>query len=172
MREEQAHAEYDALLGWINRADLHLPDLYGPGRSFRTNAQRFRAVRPYPPDPPPGGRPVLEEADVRAAASRVFRGPARSEPREGQPAGLVYLPESGDRSRPDSDRWREFGARDADRLGVRFVDLVETFRALPPDEGQRFFVIPYRRSHYNPGGNAWVARELRARLFTAPVESR
>lgn len=54
MAEEQKHAEYDAQLGWVNRPNLDLPDLYGRGVGFRTNGQRFRADHDYPPEPPAG----------------------------------------------------------------------------------------------------------------------
>jgi hypothetical protein len=42
---ERAHTEYDAELGWVNRPNVSLPDLYGPGASLHTNAQRFRGTR-------------------------------------------------------------------------------------------------------------------------------
>jgi hypothetical protein len=41
---ERSHTEYDAELGWVNRPKLSLPDLYGPGASLHTNAQRFRGT--------------------------------------------------------------------------------------------------------------------------------
>lgn len=41
---ERAHTEYDAELGWVNRPNVALDDLYGPGASLHTNAQRFRGT--------------------------------------------------------------------------------------------------------------------------------
>ena len=34
--------QYDSLLGWVNKPNLELPDLYGPSAGLRTNAQGFR----------------------------------------------------------------------------------------------------------------------------------
>lgn len=39
---ERIHTEYDPLLGWINKPDLYIKDMYGPGKYFQTNSQRFR----------------------------------------------------------------------------------------------------------------------------------
>ena len=39
------HTEYDPELGWVNRANVHLPDLYGPDRPFTTDDLAFRATR-------------------------------------------------------------------------------------------------------------------------------
>lgn len=41
---ERAHTEYDAELGWINKANSFHPNLYGPGIGLHTNAQRFRGT--------------------------------------------------------------------------------------------------------------------------------
>jgi hypothetical protein len=46
---ERAHTEYDAELGWVNRPNVALPNLYGPGASLHTNAQRFRGTRDVEP---------------------------------------------------------------------------------------------------------------------------
>jgi hypothetical protein len=51
---ERAHTEYDPELGWVNRPKVSLPDLYGPGASLHTNAQRFRGKREVTRDAPPG----------------------------------------------------------------------------------------------------------------------
>jgi len=51
---ERSHTEYDPELGWVNRPKLSLPDLYGPGASLHTNAQRFRGERDVPRAAPPG----------------------------------------------------------------------------------------------------------------------
>jgi len=39
---ERLHTEYDPLLGWINKRNVNIPDMYGPGIYLRTNAQRYR----------------------------------------------------------------------------------------------------------------------------------
>jgi hypothetical protein len=45
--QEEAHARYDADLGWSHRPLLQLPALYGPGARFTTNAQGFRSTEAY-----------------------------------------------------------------------------------------------------------------------------
>lgn len=49
---ERLYTEYDPLVGWINKPNVSIDDLYGPGVFVKTNAQRFRdaeAVRPTVP---------------------------------------------------------------------------------------------------------------------------
>lgn len=53
---ERIHTEYDPLLGWINRPNLLIRDMYGPGKHFRTNSQRFRNDGDFPVTVPPGSR--------------------------------------------------------------------------------------------------------------------
>lgn len=45
-RAEAAHIERDTLLGWINKANLSLPDLYALGVGITTDVHRFRRVGP------------------------------------------------------------------------------------------------------------------------------
>ena len=312
MAEEQTHGEYDALLGWINRPPLHLPDLYGHGGTFTTNHQRFRAGRDYPAEPPAGVRRIvcsgdsftmghsvaddqawcallaatmpavetvnmgmaaygidqaflwyrrdgaalghdlqllafitpdfdrmaldtfggypkpylrveggtlqvenvpvpqvfdgvlrrrrqreavtnlamvrnglavlerlgiqttateqrkLSDAQVRDVTARIFEDLRDMNRSKGSRLVLVYLPRTGDKQSLESDPWRTFVAREASRLGVEFIDLVEAFRTLPLDDGEQLFVMPYQPSHYNARGNAWVAEQLRTRLSFAP----
>ncbi len=59
----RAHAEHDPDLGWSNVPSVHVPDLYGPGRHFTSNSQRFRAHEDYPVAVPPGRRRVLFVGD-------------------------------------------------------------------------------------------------------------
>lgn len=311
MEAEQSHAEYDELLGWINRPNLRLPNLYGPGIGFRSNSQRFRADRDYPAAPPAGvtrvicsgdsftmghsvsndeawcaqlgamvpnletvnmgmaaygvdqaflwyrrdGAPLrhhmqilafitgdfqrmgldnfggypkpylrvvegrleaanvpvprifsaiprlqrqraalmklnvvqlgvsvmrrlgvessererllLDDTQIQAAAAKAFEELQALNRAKGSTLVLVYLPRTGDKNSRVSDPWRAFVRQEADRLGIRFIDLVEAFRELPLDDGEQLFIKPYQPSHYNVRGNAWVARELRARLFPA-----
>ncbi len=56
---EERHCEYDADLGWMNLPSVRIEDLYGPGASYTTNSQRFRASRDY-------------TAEVRAGRYRVI----------------------------------------------------------------------------------------------------
>jgi hypothetical protein len=51
---ERIHTEYDSLLGWVNKPNVHIPDLYGPGIYLRTNAQRFRNNHPVTSHVPSG----------------------------------------------------------------------------------------------------------------------
>ena len=39
---ERGHTKYDSDLGWLNEPNAYIPNLYGPGIYFRTNAQGFR----------------------------------------------------------------------------------------------------------------------------------
>lgn len=39
---ERLHTQYDEEIGWINKPDVWIQDLYGRGKHVRTNSQRFR----------------------------------------------------------------------------------------------------------------------------------
>ena len=39
---ERLHTEHDPLLGWINKANVSIADMYGPNLFLKTNGQRFR----------------------------------------------------------------------------------------------------------------------------------
>jgi hypothetical protein len=60
---ERAHTEPDTLLGWINQANLSLPDFYGPGIGFHTNSQRLRHDGNLTPRAPAGKRRLLCSGD-------------------------------------------------------------------------------------------------------------
>jgi len=42
---KQPYTKYDAELGWVDKPNLYIPDLYGAGVYLRTNAQGFRNNR-------------------------------------------------------------------------------------------------------------------------------
>ena len=60
---ERAHTEYDAELGWVNRPNVVRKDLYGPGASLHTNAQRFRGTRDVTRAASPGVTRILCSGD-------------------------------------------------------------------------------------------------------------
>ncbi|HXI19594.1 MAG TPA: hypothetical protein VNH46_00830, partial [Gemmatimonadales bacterium] len=60
---ERLHTRYDTLLGWVNRPDVSLPDMYGPGIGLTTNPQGFRGSQPVTPTVPPGQRRIVCSGD-------------------------------------------------------------------------------------------------------------
>ncbi len=53
---ERIHTEYDPLLGWINKPDLYIKDMYGPDKYFQTNSHRFRNSHNFSSGIPAGKR--------------------------------------------------------------------------------------------------------------------
>jgi hypothetical protein len=51
---EQVHTEFDRELGWINKPNVHIDDLYGTGLDFITNSQRFRNTKDFSRSIPKG----------------------------------------------------------------------------------------------------------------------
>lgn len=60
---ERLHTTYDPVLGWVNRPNVSLPNLYGTGRSLHTNAQGFRGTEDVPAVVPRGRRRVICSGD-------------------------------------------------------------------------------------------------------------
>src|SRR2546430_13620492 len=51
---ERLHTEYDPELGWVNKRNVDLPNMYGHGVFLRINNQRFRADHDFDVTVPPG----------------------------------------------------------------------------------------------------------------------
>ena len=47
MATERERSTYDADLGWVNRPNIHIADMYGPGVYVRTNSHGFRNDRDF-----------------------------------------------------------------------------------------------------------------------------
>ena len=60
---ERLHTEHDPLLGWINKKNLHIPDMYGPGVHITTNSQRFRNKGDFPVEVPQGKTRIICSGD-------------------------------------------------------------------------------------------------------------
>ena len=60
---EDSYTERDTLLGWISKPNFYNPDFYGPGRSLRSNGQRFRHDGDLAPQPPTGRLRVVCSGD-------------------------------------------------------------------------------------------------------------
>jgi hypothetical protein len=60
---ERLHTRYDTLLGWVNRPNVRIPDMYGPGVALAINAQGFRADSPTTTARPSGMRRAICSGD-------------------------------------------------------------------------------------------------------------
>ena len=60
---ERIHTDYDELLGWVNRPDVYIEDMYGPGLDLEINGQGFRSHRDFAPTPPAGQQRIICSGD-------------------------------------------------------------------------------------------------------------
>jgi hypothetical protein len=60
---ESLYTAYDRELGWVNLANVYLPNLYGPGKYLRTNSQRFRNKEDFAQQVPPGRTRIICSGD-------------------------------------------------------------------------------------------------------------
>jgi hypothetical protein len=60
---EGQHTKYDPDLGWVNVANVHIRDMYGPGVYLRTNGQGFRANYDFETAVPNGKYRVICSGD-------------------------------------------------------------------------------------------------------------
>ncbi|MBI5056914.1 MAG: hypothetical protein HZB61_09910 [Nitrospirae bacterium] len=60
---EALHIRYDELLGWVNKPNVYIKDLYGPGIYFRTNSQSFRNNNDFTLKVPSGKTRIICSGD-------------------------------------------------------------------------------------------------------------
>lgn len=60
---ESLYTEYDSELGWVNRPNVYLPNLYGPGKFLRTDSQRFRNTADFTKSVPLGKTRIICSGD-------------------------------------------------------------------------------------------------------------
>lgn len=124
---ERLHSEYDADLGWVNRPNMFIPDLYGEGAYMRTNAQRLRANREYPAAVPAAKLRIICSGDSFTMGYSVSNDQtwcARLEQRDAR-LETVNMGEGG------------YGADQAflwyRRDGAKLQHDVQIFAVIPPD---------------------------------------
>ncbi len=87
---------------------------------------------------------------------------------------FLYLPTKHDYMGHNSDSWRQLLHVAAYQNNWIFIDLVEEFRSLPPQEVEGLFIpvgaIEYRDAagHYTEAGNVYMANLLYKKLLTIP----
>lgn len=60
---ERLHTQYDPTLGWVNRPNVYIADMYGPGLDFQTNEQGFRNREAFSAAAPPGKIRIICSGD-------------------------------------------------------------------------------------------------------------
>ena len=60
---ERQHTRYDATLGWVNRPNITLDSLYGPGIGLQTNSQGFRSSQDFSVAIPAGQQRLMCSGD-------------------------------------------------------------------------------------------------------------
>lgn len=87
---------------------------------------------------------------------------------------LVYLPVRMEITENMAGSWRDLLAEYAREHGILFIDLVDDFHRLPPDELDKLFFawgsiyFPGAADHYTEAGNAFVAERIYRRLVANP----
>jgi len=120
-----------------------------------------------------------EDEGVEAVAQKILDDLQRINAAKGSRLVLVYLPmrQDYDGSQKETDIWRRNIGVAAGRAGVPFIDLVEAFRQVPPEQVQKLFIAegaldyPAAAGHYTAEGNEFVARILHERLRSLPEVS-
>ena len=107
------------------------------------------------------------EDEVRSVTLRVLEELQRLNQEKQSVLVLVYLPIPTDYYKGTSNEWRRYLRRATAKRGIHFFDLVENFRALPPEEVENLYIRPWE-GHFSPRGNRYVAKLLYDELLTVP----
>ena len=105
------------------------------------------------------------EQRARRVSAKIFENLARATREKNGRLVLVYLAGPGDyRGSAATAAWHAFVRDEAARQGIPLIDLIDTFRRVPPTEVNDLFAP---NSHYSVQGNAFVAKTLLQAL--API---
>jgi hypothetical protein len=104
-----------------------------------------------------------ESERLRSLSARVFAELDRLNREKQSRVVLVYFPMADDYLRRDSDPWRDHVRRSAATHGIPFIDVVDAFRRMTPQEVEPLYVRPWS-GHFSPKGNLFVARLIHEHL--------
>jgi hypothetical protein len=91
---------------------------------------------------------------------------------------LVYLPTMDDYTGNGSDIWRRFIDTHVANDKIVYIDLIENFKKVPPQDIKKMFIAPgvldyyYAAGHYTEEGNAYIAEMLYNKLIGIPEISK
>jgi hypothetical protein len=109
----------------------------------------------------------MTDDEVRSMAVRVFEELQRLNRERQSVLVLVYLPIATDYYKRDSNVWRRYVKNAAYERRIPFLDVVEKFRSLEPEEVEELYVRSWS-GHFSPRGNEYVAAFLREQLAMIP----
>lgn len=105
---------------------------------------------------------IADDRQLREIVSRIFAELRRVNDAQHSRLVLVYLPGAWDyMGDATTDSWREFVRGEAERQNIRYLDLVEELRRVPPAEVDRLYAP---NAHFSVAGNDWAAEVLYRRL--------
>lgn len=110
--------------------------------------------------------PVMPLSAAAALGVRALEVLAEDDASRGARFLAVWLPTLPEYAPGAGDPLRGTVVRNLRAAGVEVLDLVETFRRLPPREADSLFLtddevtLPFHGRHYSARGNEWVARQL------------
>lgn len=124
----------------------------------------YRRLFQHNEEGPPPEVVAARDKETQQVLSKLFADLARINKEKNSQLVLVYLPGQSDyKTNHLASEWRDFIAREAQRLGITYIDLIEEIRAdVKPTELDAFYRDD---SHYTTKGNAWVAGAIHKRLL-------
>jgi lysophospholipase L1-like esterase len=107
-------------------------------------------------------RAARDRQRLREIVARIFADLRRANDARQSRLVLVYLPGEWDyKSDPTTDEWRQFVLTEAARQKLRFLDLVDEIRRVPPTEIEGLYAPNH---HFTVAGNQWAAKVIHGRL--------
>lgn len=116
--------------------------------------------------PPDSITSVEKEKQAREVAVRIFEDLAKISKSNNDTLVLVYLPTRDDFMGTQSEAWRQFLLDELRKRGLLFIDLIDEFRTLPPQEVRTLF--DDNHNHYSEKGNSYIAALLYKKLLAIP----
>lgn len=120
-----------------------------------------------------GDRTVSEDGPLKALILRVFEEVAKLSAGRDATFVAIYLPVSTD-YRPEErlDGWRAELRMELEKRNIHFVDLIDSFRAMPPPRAEALFIqsntVMFEAGHYNETGHQYVASATYRELCDIP----
>ena len=151
---------------WSLRASKYLFE-------FRTFEQLMNLYLGQHGGPELGDRTLRQDTALKELILRVFEEAAELSARRDATFVAIYLPVSTDYGPEERlDGWRAELRQELDKRNINFVDLIDSFRAMPPAQAEALFIqseaVMFEAGHYNEGGHEHLAAVIYRELCEVP----